>query len=114
MPRLRIIILDHDDRNYNYLLWADAPVARQTFYANPAKVSEWRGALADDNAKLQSGEVVEASRSRSFHDGETLAQIRTALVAESNKFQTYITNHNPWDRYGTTFDGTTWVNGGIA
>lgn len=118
MPRLRIIALEQPDRNdprtYRYLLWADVPTARQRFYADPAKVSAWLDATAPDNAALASGAVVERSDTMRIPLGATLAQIKAFLEARHADFQADITNNNPWVRYGMTFDGTTWVNGGVA
>jgi hypothetical protein len=118
MPRLRIIALEQPDRNdprtYRYVLWADVPTARQPFYAQAGKVSEWRDATAPDNAALASGAVVEHADTLRVPPGATLAQIKTFLEARHADFQADITNNNPWVRYGMTFDGTTWVNGGVA
>ena len=114
MARLRIIVLDHDDRKFNYLVWADVPVSRQTFYADVNKISAWKDAIAADNTALQLGQVVEMAYSVSMPPGATNAQIRAEMVSVANIFQTTITNYNPWDRYGSTWDGTSWVAGGVA
>lgn len=114
MARLKIIVLEVSGRDVHYALWADVPEARQPFYADATKVSAWKDALAADNTALQNGSVVEEVRYSTFNSGETLAQIKAALVIASNDFQANTTAHNPWGRYGTVWDGTSWTNGGVA
>lgn len=118
MPRLRVIALEQPDRNdprtYRYLLWADVPAARQPFYAEAGKVSAWRDATGPDNAALASGAVAEKTDTLRIPPGANLAQIKGYLEARHADFQADVTNTNPWVRYGMTWDGTTWVNGGVA
>jgi hypothetical protein len=115
MPRLRVIILDQEDtRTYRFVLWADAPLARQTFYADPAAGSVWKNALPSDVAAIQAGQVVERAGTLILEPGEGVAVARTLLQASWQAFQNEITTRNPWGRYGTTWDGTTWVAGGVA
>ena len=114
MAGLRIIVLDHDDRNFNYLVWAAVPTARQPFYADANKVSAWKGALAADNADLQMGRITETAHSISMPEGAKYEQVLAEMVSVANLFQTKITDFNPWDRYGTTWDGTSWTAGGVA
>ena len=113
MPRLRVIILDRDDRKINYVMWADVPAARQVFYASAGKVSAWKDALPADNTALQLGQVVEEVASEVMEEGVTLAQSRAKIVNSWNTFQNRITALNKWDRYGSTWDGT-WTAGGVA
>lgn len=115
MPRLRIIILAQDDpRTFSYVLWADVPVTRQSFYTNAGAVSTWRDALPADNAALASGAVVERVDKMIVPPGTTLAQARAQLEINWQSFQDLITNRNPWARYGTIWDGTTWTAAGVV
>ena len=121
MPRLSVIILDRPEptnqRVYRYVLWADVPVARRPFYAalaGPTAVSAWKDALAADNTALQSGSVVEKVDTIQVPASATLAEIRSFLQARWTDFQASITTINPWQRYGTAWDGTTWTAGGVA
>ena len=121
MPRLSIIILDRPEpenqRVYRYVLWADVPVARQPFYAaltGPTFASAWKDALAADNTALQNGSVVEKVDTIQVPASATLAEIRSFLQARWTNFQASITSINPWQRYGTTWDGTTWTAGGVS
>lgn len=114
MPRLNIIILERvsDDNmadSYKYAMWADVPAARQSYYASSANVSVWVNASSADNANLQSGAVVELVETRRLPTSLTIAQIEIGLQNRWSTFQSYVTSHNPWQRYGTTWDGTTWT-----
>jgi len=116
MASKRIIILDKlpEANRYRYALWADVPPARQAFYAAPERASAWIGASAGDNAALAAGQVVERVDIISVAAGSTLAGIQAELQATWQKFQDEINNQNPWIRYGTTWDGSTWAVGGVA
>lgn len=118
MPRLRVIMLDRPDRqdpNTNrYILWADVPAARQRFFADPAKVSEWKDALPADNAALASGAVFELIDTLKAPAGATAVQVQGFLEQRHADFQSNVTNNNLWTRYGMTWDGTAWVPGGVA
>ncbi len=114
MPRLNVIVLDKnatdtDGNTWNFALWADVPVARQSHYANASLTSAWSGATAADNTALQNGSVVEKVSSQRVPQGTTLAQFETFLQNQWTLYQNYITAYNPWIRYGSTWDGTTWT-----
>lgn len=112
MPRLNIIILDQSNvqaNDYRVAFWADVPAARQTYYAAASLTSAWRGATATDNSNLQTGLVTEVVMSIRLPQGTTLPQIQSALQAQWQQIQTFVSNNNPWIRYGSTWDGTTWV-----
>jgi hypothetical protein len=111
MPRLRVIILDQDPNipgDYRFLMWADVPSARQSFYASPGAVSAWAGATAADNTALQNGSMTERLTSQRIPSGVGIAQIEAFLQSQWNAFQTSVANSNPWLHYGSTWDGTTW------
>ena len=113
MPRLKIIILETEPGRISYAFWADVPAARQRFYADAAKVSVWKDALAADNLALQNGSVVEISSSYQIEEGASAARIRSVLLDLHGKYQARIDARNPWARYGTTYD-TTWTAGGVV
>jgi len=120
--RLRAIFVEKPDPNNNnlfgYVLWADVPAARQTFYAAlwPANgVSRWAGAQPGDNQALQNGSVVEQYSEVQQQQGWTRAQLQAEVATRWQTYQTYITNYNPWVFYGTTLDPSgTWTNNGAA
>jgi len=110
MPRLRVILLDQhadDSSTYNVVLWADVPAARQIYYANPNKVSAWPSATGQDNTNLQNGSVSESVVSQRITQGTGLPQIEGILQQLWQSYQNFITNNNPWQRYNTTWHGTT-------
>lgn len=118
MPRLRIIVLDSPGSDqaartsFRLALWADVPAARQPFYAAAAGAnaqSAWIGALPADNTALQNGSVTERVVILNPDGTRTLAQVQSDAIAAATAFQTEINAFNKWPRYGTTWDGTTWV-----
>lgn len=117
--RFKVIVLDSVPADggveYQVALWADVPAARQAFWAltAPAK-SAWKDALTADNTAITSGAVAEQVAKLRLAPGESAATARTAAQALSAQWITYVTNYNPWDRYGSTWDGTSWVAGGVA
>jgi hypothetical protein len=115
MARLRVIVLDRPAPDvYRYVFWADVPAARQAFYANPTAVSAWKDALAADLTALRNGSVVEKVDSLKVPAGSTLAQAQAFLAARHADYQAQVTAYNPWVRYGTTYDGASWTNGGVS
>jgi hypothetical protein len=111
MPRLNVIILSQtleDLSTYHIALWADVPVARQTFYANAAAKSVWDGATTTDNTNLQNGSVVETVITQRLPPGTPRAQFEALLQTAWQDYQNRITNVNPWSIYGSTWDGSTW------
>lgn len=114
----KIIILDRtdmpSDQNYRVAYWLDVPVVRQSFYADPAAKSAVVGASVPEVAALTAGQVVEVVETIKRTTGATLAALRTAMVARLAALQADLTARNPYDRYGTSYDGTTWTAGGVA
>jgi hypothetical protein len=112
MPRLRVIILDatqDDPDTYNVLFWADVPSARQIRYADPAKVSAWPDATQADNDALKSGAMVEQRGVARHSQGTGMVAIQAFLQQRWQDYQTFITNNNPWQRFGSTWDGASWT-----
>lgn len=114
MPRLRVIILDRTTTGIRYAMWADVPAARQPFYVDAAKVSAWKDALPADNTALQLGQVVEKVDTQLPEPGAGVARIRSLLQEQWARCQAEIDAANPWDKYGTSWDGTSWAAGGVA
>ena len=118
--RVHIIILDQDTTapvtrpTYRVAFWADVPSQRQQFFANLAAKSVWTGALAADTAQLVSGAVVEQVGTYSPESSKSNPQLQTDLIAAWTAYQAQISALNNWKNYGTTFDGTLWVQQGVA
>lgn len=116
MPRLNVIILTQNSaiNEYTFAMWADVPTARQPFYANTNAKSAWASATATDNQNLQNGSVVEQVGTARFNPATALPAVQANMQAQWQAFQTSITNSNPWIRYGSTWDGTSWVLTGVS
>jgi len=117
MPRLNIIILEQlSPAVYRYALWAAVPASRQPFYAidQAAFVSQWKDALAGDTTNFRNGSVTEKIDTIQVPAGTTVPQIKAFLQARWADWQAEVTARNDWPFYGTTWDGSTWVAGGVA
>lgn len=117
--RLRVIVLDQVQNDgeatvFRVALWADVPAGRQTFYATLCGtcVSAWKDATGTDNTNLQSGSVVEKVYLQRVQKGTGIAAVELIVQAAWSDYQASITANNPWVRYGTQWDGTTWTLGG--
>lgn len=115
MPRLRIIVLDSPDvsqaarSNFRLALWADVPVARQKFYAQAQKTSQWLDATLQDNQNLQNGLVAESVVTYAPDTVRNLAQMEADAIALWTAWQNQITNTNKWPNYGSNYDGNAWT-----
>ena len=125
MPDKRIIVLDrlldaetHEGegmpQQVRVVFWADVPTTRQPFYANATVLSAWKDASAADLTALQTGQVVERTETLRIPKSATMAHIQSALQRRWQDYQTQINTYNPWNRYGTFWDGSTWIIGGVA
>jgi len=113
MPRLRVIILDataEDSDTYNIVLWADVPAGRASWYAKTGAVSAWKDATATDNTAIANGSVAESLTVQRVPKGSGQPARQQFLQDLWTGWQTFVTNNNPWQRYGSTWDGTTWTN----
>lgn len=97
------------DLDYSVAFWLVPPVSRQPFYANAAATSQVIGALAAEVTAIQAGQVVEQIVPVSYSSGTAIAAITADLAARYNAAQALLTANNPWNRYGTSWDGTTWT-----
>lgn len=122
MPAKRIIILENKTnpnegneaaRRFTVVLWADVPLERQGFYATTA-VSAWKGASSLENGDLQAGRVAEKRHDVAFRFNISLAEAQANLQTIWQSYQDEITTLNPWNRYGTLWDGTTWTLVSVA
>ena len=115
--RFKIILLERryaGTQSFNVAFWCDVPAARRAFYADASRTSAWKSANAQDLAALRDGSVTETVEPFQANDGMTLAQAQAALQARWQELQDQVTAHNPWLRYGTTFDGTSWQAAGVS
>lgn len=114
----QIIILERvnqpSDQDFRYVMWATVPATRKQYYVNPNFVSQYKDITAEELAALRDGSIVEQVGIIPRPTGTTIAQIRAELIVRFNLFQNSIINYNPYERYGTYYDGSTWTAGGVA
>lgn len=114
----QVIILEKDttttQTRFRYALWAVVPIARRATYANPSKTSAFSGVSAQELSDIQAGMVVERVDAISIAAGTTLPAVQAELQTTWAAFQAEINNTNPWTRYGTFWDGSTWTGGGLS
>lgn len=114
----QVIILEKDESSpqvrFRFALWAVVPAARQSFYVNAALTSAFKSASGAEIAALQAGQVVERVDTVSFAAGTSIAVIQAALQSTWTDYQLAISAANPWVRYGTVWDGTSWAAGGVV
>lgn len=110
----QIIILDSNEKGrMRAAFWLTVPASRQPFYANASAASAYKDATTLENTAIQTGSIKEEIGTFVV-GGMTNAQIRTMLQTELATRQAAVNAWNPWVRFGTFFDGTTWTNGGVA
>ena len=113
-----IVILERTSVNpqtVQFVLRANVPAGRQSYFANTEKTSAFPGISVGDLADLRAGVFIEKTDSVST-GSLTIAQVGTQLVAAQQAFQARVTadaEHNPYKFYGSTWDGTTWTVRGV-
>jgi len=124
----KIIVLDRvgepSDVAYRVAFWLAVPSTRYAFYAKPAGIdaaanpvlfkSQWKDATEAENQDLRDGKVEEVIQTYFKPAGTTLAQVQAFLEAEYTKLQNQMNSFNPYVRYGSFWDGTSWTAGGVA
>lgn len=114
---MKIIILEQPELgSFRYILWCDVPVNKRPYYADANKTSAYKLISAPDLAALRNGSVVEFAESMNFTTGTTLAAKQAQLVSRLTTVQNEVNatgNNSPLGRYGTIYDGATWMPGGL-
>ena len=114
----KIIILERlnipSDQDYRVAFWLDVPVARRPFYANAAATSAVKDATQAEIDAIKAGAVVEETMVVPARASATQAVLLAALVTRYNARQAEITARNPWARYGSFWDGTSWTAVAVA
>jgi hypothetical protein len=100
-----------DPITYRYAFWLSVPVTRQTFFANATATSAVRDATAPELTAIQNGSIKESVGALSAAPGTTLTVLEATLVTQFTAAQTALNSaaQNPWDHYGTFWDGTSWT-----
>jgi len=115
MAAKQIIILEQlDAGRWRVAYWLNVQAQRQSFYANPNATSVWSGASTDENAAIASGAVREVVDVYSVVGSPGLAAVEAALQANWANYQAATDAYNPWNRYGSFWDGSSWTAGGVS
>ena len=107
-------INEPSDFSFRFVMWADVPAARQPFYADQTKGSSVKDVTAQELQDIKDGKILERSETAEFIAGTSAAAIRSYLISQFNQFQTEANSRNPWQFYGTFWDGSTWTNAGVS
>lgn len=114
----KIIILDRtglpSDQNYRVAFWLDVVAARQAFYANAGLTSQVKDATQGEIDALRSGAVVEEILEVPSPAAAAQGALLAAIVARYNARQAEFTARNPFQRYGSYWDGTSWTGVTVA
>ena len=107
----KIIVLEQapSSDDYRIAFWLDVPAPRQRFYAKATATSAFLDATVEEIAAIQSGAVVEFVERFNRPFGTSLAVLRADLIARHAELQDSVTTENPWNRYGSSYDGSSWT-----
>lgn len=114
----QIIILDQpglpSDLRYNVCFWLAVPVARQSFYVNATFKSRVIGITGPELSALQDGSVVEQVQEANYPLGTGIGAIAADLVSRFTAAQSAFNTMNPFNRYGSFYDGASWTQVTVA
>jgi hypothetical protein len=115
----KIILLDRlalgsIDEAYRVAFWLEVPEERRGFYANPSAASAVQGITAEELGDLRAGRFVEQVESLTKPASATEEQARAMLEGSYMRRQGELNARNPWDRYGTYWDGGKWFDVVVA
>lgn len=108
----QVIILERQDGSpiiYRVAFWLQVPAARQSYFANAAAVSVWKGASAAENSALAAGQIYEVVETVAMLPGDTEQAIAAALQVRWTNKQLEFNNSVLLYRYGTYWDGAGWT-----
>lgn len=105
-------INEPSDFSFRYVFWADVPSTRQSFYADAAKTSVVKDASGSELSAIQTGAILERQDNAFYKAGTAVAVIKADMILKFNEYQAEVTARNPFQFYGTFWDGSAWTNGG--
>jgi len=109
----QIIILEQpglpSDLRYHVAFWLSVPAERQQYVANPDATSRVKDATTGELTALRDGSVVEFMHEAIYPLNTPISVIGNDLVARYNETQAQVNANNPWNRYGTFYDGNSWT-----
>lgn len=102
------------DRSYRIAFRLTVPEARRSFYATASATSADRFAPEAEITALRAGEVVEVVDTLTAPAGATDEQAFALLQGSHARRQKELEDRNPFDNYGTNWDGATWQRVTVA
>lgn len=116
----KIIVLDQpglpSDLTYRVAFWLTVPASRQPFFADLQATfkSQVIGTAKPSQAELDAihaGQIIEQVVTVPFTLGTSLASITAQLVTlyQTAQAQSDTAQFNQWNRYGSSWDGTSWT-----
>lgn len=103
------------DLNYHVLYRIPIPSQRQKYYAKPGAATAFLDeADAALNSQLQSGAVLEISDTINLKLGTSDNAAGQEAIKRYNILVAQITTNNPYVRYGTGWDGTSFTIRGVS
>jgi hypothetical protein len=110
----QVIILENEGNSYRYALWAAVPIALDSRCTpSPAGSARGRTLPPPRTPPSQPDRLWSAWASSWWMSASRLQRSARQLVQLQADFQAEINADNPWNRYGTYFDGT-WHADGLA
>lgn len=118
----QVILLDRLDPSgpgpitFRAAFWLVVPVARKPFNVS----ANFTSAVVDGSVTgpeltaLRDGSVNEIVETFTEPPGTSLPNIKAHLVAEFTARQAELNANNPWQRYGTFYDGVSWTDKAVA
>jgi len=115
----KIILLDRlalgsIDEAYRVAFWLEVPSERRAFYANPQAASVVKDISADELGDLRAGRFLEVVEPLTRPQGVGEQEARAMLEMSYLRRQAELNERNPWDRYGTYWDGDSWYDVTVA
>lgn len=115
----KIILLDRlalgsIDESYRVAFWLEVMPERRAFYANPEAESAVKDISAEELGDLRAGRFVEVVEALTRPQGTTEIEARAMLEMSYLRRQAELNERNPWDRYGTYWDGDSWHDVTVA
>ena len=112
----KIIILERQGTvsDCNYCFWLEVPAARQAFYVNTEATSTFKNATIQEIQDIKDGKVKEVTGYKTYEASTTAGQVKADLISMYNSLQDEVDNYNPWIKYGSFWDGSSWTVGGVS
>ena len=115
----KIILLDRlalgsVDESYRVAFWLEVKEERRPFYANPNAASAVKDITPDELGDLRAGRFVEELDSLTKPAAASEQQARAMLEGSYMRRQAELNDRNPYDRYGTYWDGGAWFDVVVA